>query len=286
MIAFRRVVVDDIEDHLDPRRVEGLHHLLELADLLAARAAARVLVVRREKADGVVAPVIAQASIEQMPIVHELVDRHQFDGADAKPLKIADGRRMGEARIGAAKLGRDLPHQRGEALHMKLVDLGLVQRSARPSVVTPIEAVVDDDRAGHIGRAVVRIRFVLVPCAVGIEAVGEDGGVPRDRAFDRARVRIEQELGRIAAIAARRLPRSMNAIAVALPGHDAGHVAVPAEGAGLRKIQSPLVPGLVEQAQLHTRRDLREDGEVDAAAIERGAQRVPACPARSRSRRW
>jgi hypothetical protein len=29
MVAFRRVVVDDVEDHLDAFVVQGLHHLLE-----------------------------------------------------------------------------------------------------------------------------------------------------------------------------------------------------------------------------------------------------------------
>jgi hypothetical protein len=37
VVALGRVVVDDVEDHLDAGLVQGLHHLLELLHLLARR---------------------------------------------------------------------------------------------------------------------------------------------------------------------------------------------------------------------------------------------------------
>src|SRR3712207_7663315 len=46
-----RVVVHDVEDHLDARRVEPLHHRLELVHL-RADPARRVAHVGREEADG------------------------------------------------------------------------------------------------------------------------------------------------------------------------------------------------------------------------------------------
>src|SRR2546430_17055719 len=49
---FRSVVVDDVEDDLDPFVVQGLHHLLELLHLLPALSSGGVLVVRGEEADG------------------------------------------------------------------------------------------------------------------------------------------------------------------------------------------------------------------------------------------
>ena len=70
------------------------------------------------------------------------------------------------------------------------------------------------------------------------------------RAFDRLGVRIEQQLVRIAALAARRIPRAVHAEAVALPGLHAGHVAVPAERARLRQIERAARAVLVEQTQL------------------------------------
>ena len=57
--ALGGVVVDDVEDDLEARRVERFDHGLELVDLLPARPGRRVLGVGREVADGVVTPVVA-----------------------------------------------------------------------------------------------------------------------------------------------------------------------------------------------------------------------------------
>ena len=61
VVALGGVVVDDVEDHLDAGAVQRLHHPLELAHLLAARAGRGVERVRREVADRAVAPVVRQA---------------------------------------------------------------------------------------------------------------------------------------------------------------------------------------------------------------------------------
>jgi len=53
------VVVDDVEQDLEARGVERADHLLELGDGVAR---GRVLVVRGEAADRLVAPVVAQAA--------------------------------------------------------------------------------------------------------------------------------------------------------------------------------------------------------------------------------
>ena len=65
VVALGGVVVDDVEDHLDPRAVERLHHPLELAHLLAVPAGRRVERVRREVADRAVAPVVRQAALDE-----------------------------------------------------------------------------------------------------------------------------------------------------------------------------------------------------------------------------
>jgi hypothetical protein len=64
MISFSGMIVNHIENHFDPSRVETPHHRLELSHLLAHLPAAGVLRVRGEKADGIVAPVIRQAAID------------------------------------------------------------------------------------------------------------------------------------------------------------------------------------------------------------------------------
>ena len=142
VIAFGGVVVDDVEDHFDAGRVQRLDHLLELADLLAALAGARVLVVRREEADRVVAPVVAQPARDEVAVVDELMHRHQFDGADAEPGQVIERSRVGESGIGAAQRRRNTGHAGREPLDVQLVDFGLVQRPVRMPVVAPVECVV------------------------------------------------------------------------------------------------------------------------------------------------
>jgi len=78
------VVVDDVEDHLDAGAVERLHQVLELVHDLVRPVARGVLRVRREEADGVVAPVVAQTALEQVGVVDEGVDRHQLDRCDSE----------------------------------------------------------------------------------------------------------------------------------------------------------------------------------------------------------
>ena len=109
MVAFGGVVVDDVEDHFDAGGVQRLDHRLELAHLLAALAGAGVFVVRREEADRVVAPVVAQPALDQVAVVDELMHRHQLDGADAEARQVIERRRMGEAGVGAAQLAAGRP---------------------------------------------------------------------------------------------------------------------------------------------------------------------------------
>ena len=205
-----------------PARVQVAHHRLELLHLLAAPAAGGVLVVRREEPDRVVAPVVAQAAVDQVPVVDELVHRHQLDRRHAQPLQVLEDRRVAERRVGAADL---LGHARvghREALHVGLVDRGLVVRPARRAVVLPVEERVHDDRVGHVRARVGRAHAVRL---AGL--IGQHGQVPVDPALDRARVWVEQQLVGVAAQPARRIPWAVHPVAVALPGPDARQVGVP-----------------------------------------------------------
>src|SRR2546430_12546404 len=53
MVALRRVVVDDVEDHLDTVLVQRLDHRLELVELGPELGGGGVAEVRREEADRV-----------------------------------------------------------------------------------------------------------------------------------------------------------------------------------------------------------------------------------------
>ena len=83
-----------------------------------------------------------------------------------------------------------------------------------------------------------------------------------DLAVDRLRVRIEQQLGRVAPVPLGEVVRAVHAIAVALAGLDAGDVAVPDVTVDLGQRHPGLGTGIVDQAQLHRRGDLGEEREV------------------------
>ncbi len=152
MVALGGVVVDDVEDHLDPGLVQRPDHRLELGDLLAALAGRGVLVMRREEADRVVAPVVPQPPVDQLRIVDELVHGQQFDRGDAEAGEVLDRGRVAEPGVGAALRLRDLRMLCGEALDVHLVDDRLVQRDVGRPVVAPVEVRVVHDGSGHVRR--------------------------------------------------------------------------------------------------------------------------------------
>ncbi|MCY1458906.1 hypothetical protein D9M71_763310 [compost metagenome] len=74
------MVVDHIEDHLQPGLVKARDHDLELADGLSCHVAR----MRGEKAQGVVAPEIAQAFFQEVVVIEEVMHGHQFHGGHAE----------------------------------------------------------------------------------------------------------------------------------------------------------------------------------------------------------
>ena len=275
VVALSGVVVDHVEDDLDARLVQRLHHRLELADLLAALARRGVPVVRGQEADRVVAPVVGQAAGDQELLGHELVHRHELHRGDPEPLQVRDHRRVGEPGVGAALRRRDLRMAQGQPAHVRLVDDGLVVGGLRGPVVAPVEERVDDHVLRHVRRAV---RGVPLP-GVG-ELVVEQRLVPADLTLDRLAVRVEQQLGAIAAPPARGVVRPVHPVAVPLPGRDTGQVAVPHEAVDLGQLDPGLaeraatVVGLVEQAELYAFSDLGEKGEVRAPSVPCCTKRV------------
>ena len=61
MVALSGVVVHHIQDHLNAGLVVGAHHMLELCHRIARLLGRGVVILRREEAKRVVAPVVAQA---------------------------------------------------------------------------------------------------------------------------------------------------------------------------------------------------------------------------------
>ena len=107
-----------------PARVQRLHHLLELAHLVARRCRRRDSATsRREEAERVVAPVVAEPLVEQELVVDERVHRQQLDRGDAERRQVARSpARCASARVRAAQLLGHVGVQLREALDVRLVD--------------------------------------------------------------------------------------------------------------------------------------------------------------------
>ena len=175
VVALGGVVVDHVEDHLDPGLVQRPDHRLELQHLLAAGAEAGVVVVRGEEPDRVVAPVVAQTLLVQRRVVHELVHRHQLDRGHPQLPEVPDHRRVRQPGVAAPDVLGDVGVAHRHALDVRLVDHGLVVGDAQRPVAGPVEERVDHHR-GHRVRGGVG---VVVGARVA-EAVAEQRLVPVD----------------------------------------------------------------------------------------------------------
>ncbi len=280
LVALGGVVVDDVEDHLDARRVQGQHHRLELPHLLAPGARRRVVGVGGEVAERVVAPVVGQSPAQEVGLRHEVVDGHELHRGHAQVDQVVDHRGTGQAGVGAPQAGGHVRPESGEALHVQLVDHGVVPRGAGMGVVAPREEGVGHHRPGDMGGGVAPVALVVGPA----RAVAEHGLVPVEAAVDGQGVGVDEQLGRVEAQAPMGVPRTVDPVPVALPGHDAGDVAVPHVAVDLGQRQ----PGfgaargpaegrgqavVVEQAQLDRGGALGEEGEVGTLAIPGGSRR-------------
>ena len=91
LVAFGRVVEDDVEDDLDVGGVQRADHFLELADLAPRRAPHGVAAVRREQGHRIVTPVVQpRRRLPEAIEDRELVDRHQLDGGDAQRFQVGN----------------------------------------------------------------------------------------------------------------------------------------------------------------------------------------------------
>ena len=270
VVSLGGVVVHHVEDHLDPGRVQRFHHCLELVYLTVPFSGGGIAVVGGEVADGVIAPVISEALADHGVLVHELVHGHQLDRSDTEALQVADDGRVGQPRIRALQLRRNLRMTPSQAADMDLVDDRVGVGDLRGPVVPPVEDGVDHYRSHRVRRAVHRAG----PQRGEPELVSEHGRVPADRAAHRLGIRIQEQLVRVAHLALDRIPRPADPIAVVLPRANTEHVAVPDEAIDLGERDPRFVPGRIEQAEINPHGDLREEGKVSAPFLPRGAERI------------
>ena len=283
LVPFGRVVVDDVENHLEARVVQTRDHLLEF--LQAARAVGGVSRIGREEPDAVVAPVIGQPALDEVAVVDERVDRQQLDRGDAERLDVVGHLFRGQPRERSALMLADRRVSFRVAAYVRLVDDRPLPRDARPPrLLLPVEIGIDDDRLRHEGRAVALIERQIV--AFGANRVPEAGRIPFQLADVRAGVRIEQQLVGIEPMALLRRVRSVDPVAVNRSGPDVRHPAVPDLVRVLRQLDALglAIAASIEEADLDFGRVGREEGEVDAFAVPGRAawMRKPLTNTRSR----
>ena len=267
LVALAGVVVDDVQDDLEPGAVQGPDHGLELAHLLAEPAGG-IAHVGRQEGDRVVAPVVGEAPLHQVAVGHKLVHRHELDGGHAEAEQVVDDRIGGEAQVGAPEMLGDTGVQHRHAAHVALVDDTAVERGEGPSVVAPGECRVDHQALRHpAGRVPVVVGEVFGRVANG---VAEQLVAPPDPAAHCLRVGVDQQFGRIEAVPLLGLVGPAHPVAVERTRSHVGQIGVPdpVGGDGHLDLRTRLlVVGVFEQAQLDGRRVLREDGEVDPFAV-------------------
>ena len=192
--------------------VQRLDHRLELLHLLPGAAERGVAVVRREEADGVVAPVVGQAPSRRA----RGRCTNWCTGMSSTAVTPSEVRcSMTAGCASPAYVPRSSSGTAGCCIvrpaHVRLVDHRLVVLVLRRPVVAPVEERVDDD-----GRHGVRGRVVVVALVRGVELVRVERRVAVDLPVDRLGVRVEQQLVRVAPVTARRVVRAVHAVAVPL----------------------------------------------------------------------
>ena len=201
------------------------HHVLEFRHLstrLTGPDRGRVLRVRGQEADRVVAPVVGQPTVDQESLRHAVLHRQQFDGGDTQSLQVVDRRRVRQTGVGAADLGRDVRVQPGESLDVDLVHHGVGEmpvRAVRAGRQAARRIGTDGRRRCHHHRPRHRLGRIQIAALVGVvDVVAVDGRAERHGTADRSGVGIEQQLRWIAALPGRRIVRSVNPEPVLLTG--------------------------------------------------------------------
>jgi hypothetical protein len=157
VIALCSVVVDHVEDDLEPRGVQRAHHPLELAHAACRCIRCRQPSLRREVADGVVAPVVRQPLFFEMPIGRVVMHRHQLHCRDADSFQVVDRVFRRQRFVGAAQTLRNVRVALREPAHVHLVDDRVVPRRARRPIVAPRERGIHDGREGRQRGVVARV---------------------------------------------------------------------------------------------------------------------------------
>jgi len=256
-VPLRRVIEDDVQDHLETRAVQRAHHLPEFVDVLAIDGAARIAARGSEKADIAVAPVVLQFVARRnaapaQPGLAEFLNRQQFDRGHAQIEQVRNHFDETRVRAGMLHAGGGVP---GEPAHVRLINDGRRQLRARPRGIGPAERFMHH---ATLHRAIVDIARKRLRVGIKQVDVGPEP-VPRPRFVGTLHpILVIDALGQVAYEY----------------GPDvAGPVAL--------RVEFKLPCGLCildvfKEGQPHAFRVARKDGKAHACFIDHGAEREQA----------
>lgn len=125
LVAFGSMVLDNVEDDFDAGVVHLLYEGLKCTETFCSQ----IFGMRCKKTDGIVAPIIAQAALDQMAVLDERMDRQELDCGNAEVAQISHNRCRREASKRAAHGVPNLRMAHREPLGVHLVDDGFVPRA-------------------------------------------------------------------------------------------------------------------------------------------------------------
>ena len=165
-------------------------HRLELTHLVPARIGGRVARLRREVADGVVAPVVDQAVADELIGVEKMMHRHQLHRCHAQLLQMVERCGVRQSGIGSAQVLGYVCVAFREALDMQLVDDRVGPRGVRAAVIAPWERRIHHHATGHRRRRVERAG----PRVVSPHAIPVQGRAVLELSRDSQRIGIQEQL--------------------------------------------------------------------------------------------
>src|SRR5580692_436833 len=250
--------------------MQCLDHSLEFADGVSCH----VPWLEGEKSDRVISPIVTQAPLDKLAVVHETVDGHEFDRSHSQAREIFNDGSRCQTRIGPTQLSRDVGVAHGESFYMQLVDHRFVPGDPRTGIYPPGEGGVNHTVLWHPSGVVSPVKrkiFLLVS-----DSVSEVRVAPADCSLNLFSVGIEQKLVMIKSMPFLRRVRAEHSIPVQLTRTYLWQVAVPNHVRLLRK-RNPndlSFARSVEQAKFYFLCVLRVEREVHALAVPCGSQRI------------
>ena len=270
MIAFGGMVVDNVENELDAGVVQSRNGRSKCIEGTIDSVAG----IGSEEGHRVVAPVVAQAALDQMPIIDKRVDRQQFNCGDPETLEMIDHCGGGQAAIRSAPCRRHVLAQLREAFDVRFINNRVAPGNGGPAFFAPGEGFVHNHTLRHTARIVAPVEREIGACAAG--AVAEMRIAPDESSRELLCIRINKQFVRVEAQSTLGVIGAMHPIAIELPRGHIAQVAVPDILCAFRQRYAlDLAPTMaIEEAQFDFFGVRRKQREICSAPVPSCSQRM------------